>query len=327
MAMIRAVRDRTRSAEPYHLFLRVLTKLCATGAPIALLCAGCAPYTGVNGSFYKTVDYQARSHTKDDVLVLLANTAPVAEHYHVGEVRVSRGTMDSDAAIYDAMRDLGVKYGFDGVNDIYCGENYSLTEPYVCTGAAFVISEQQQSLAPATPTQQDATLAEPARFYAEEDVDFGVKPQRELQADLGSPTPLELPAGIARRISTQDLANLIQRENPLLVDVLDGDHQYSIKDAFRIPEGGRPGNFADRDQQVFAGMLGVLTEDEPGVPIVFFCAGVRCWESYNAVLRAYADGHRNLYWYRGGLAAWSEAGQPLESLEEAKKNQPLGFPF
>jgi rhodanese-related sulfurtransferase len=320
--MIRVARNGT---EPLRLFkFHVLTKLCAIGT--ALLFAGCAggPYTGVNGSFYKTLDYQARSRTKGEVLILLASTAPVAEHYHVGEVRVSRGTMDSDAALYDAMRDLGVKYGFDGVNDIYCGENYSLTEPYVCTGAAFVISEQQAANRVA-PAQQLSTPAEPVRFYGEENVDFGVKPQRELQTNVGTPTPLQLPADIGSTISTQELNRLLP-EIPLLVDVLEGDHQYSIKNSVRIPEGGRPGSFADRNQQTLASMLDIFLDEEPDVPIVFFCAGARCWESYNAALRAHAAGHRNLYWYRGGLAAWQEAGLPLESLEDATLNG-IGFPF
>lgn len=317
------VRNWARWSEPLHFFLvfRALAKVCAVAAPVALLCAGCAPYSGVNGSFYKTVDYQPRSHTKDEVMILLASTAPVAEHYHVGEVRVSRGTMDSDTALYDAMRDLGVTYGFDGVNYISCGDNYSLTEPYICTGTAFVLSKQQVSANKIAPAQQSAMPAEPVRYYGEENSDFGVKPQRELQTNVGTPTPLQLPTGIGSTISTEDLNQLLTKV-PLLVDVLESEHQYSIRGAFRIPEGGRPGDFADRNQETLAGMLGILV-DGPDTPIVFFCAGVRCWESYNAVLRAHAAGHRNLYWYRGGLAAWQEAGLPLQSREEVEENEPF----
>ena len=51
---------------------------------------------------------------------------------------------------------------------------------------------------------------------------------------------------------------------------------------------------------------------KPGRPLVFFCAGAHCWESYNAVLRADAAQFRNLYWYRGGLASWQAANLPME---------------
>jgi rhodanese-related sulfurtransferase len=47
------------------------------------------------------------------------------------------------------------------------------------------------------------------------------------------------------------------------------------------------------------------------MPIVFFCEGVGCWESYNAALRAEKMGFTRVYWYRGGLDAWKEAGLPM----------------
>jgi PQQ-dependent catabolism-associated CXXCW motif protein len=292
-------------------FWRALTSLCA----VAVLCTGCA-YSGVNGSFIKTVDYQARTHSKDDVMVLLANTAPVASHYHVGEVRVSRGTMDSDAALYDAMRDLGVKYGFDGVNDIYCGENYSLTEPYLCTGAAFVFNAPapQPQAAPAAPV----TLTESKRFYADENKDFGVAAHRSLETNVGTPTPVALPSDIGKTISTEQLDELMIKHNPLLIDVLNGNHDYTIRNAFYLPEGGQPGNFADANQKSFEEALAILAVGQTDKPIVFFCLGARCWESYNAVLRARSAGYTNLFWYRGGLQAWMEAGYPIIPLDEAE---------
>ena len=57
--------------------------------------------------------------------------------------------------------------------------------------------------------------------------------------------------------------------------------------------------------------LNQLTNGRKDFPIVFFCQGVRCWESYNAVLRAWNAGYRNVYWYRGGLQAWQQAGFPM----------------
>ena len=47
-------------------------------------------------------------------------------------------------------------------------------------------------------------------------------------------------------------------------------------------------------------------------PMVFFCQGAHCWESYNASLRAIDLGYTNVYWYRGGLSSWQEAGLPVD---------------
>ena len=44
-------------------------------------------------------------------------------------------------------------------------------------------------------------------------------------------------------------------------------------------------------------------------PIIYFRQGASCGESYNAALRANAAGQTGIYWYRGGLAAWLEAGR------------------
>ena len=48
-------------------------------------------------------------------------------------------------------------------------------------------------------------------------------------------------------------------------------------------------------------------------PIVFFCAGPRCWLSYNASLRAAKLGYTNVRKYREGIEDWVDAGLPTES--------------
>lgn len=170
------------------------------------------------------------------------------------------------------------------------------------------------TVAPKPPTAPAPTTA---GSYAEEAADFGVPPQRTLQSNLGSPTPTGLPAGIGRVLTTQQLDNEMRKGTDfLLVDVLEAPHQRTIIKARYIPYGGRGGSFNDLVQQQLTSELASLTRGRIDYPIVFFCQGPRCWESYNAVLRAYEAGYRNLYWYRGGLAAWSAAGlqmQPLPS--------------
>jgi PQQ-dependent catabolism-associated CXXCW motif protein len=167
---------------------------------------------------------------------------------------------------------------------------------------------------PTTPPQSPPTTPSgPTGTYAEESSDFGVPPQRTLQSNVGSPTPTSIPVG--RLLTTQLLNAEIQKGTDfLLVDVLEGAHQRTIIKARYIPYAGRPGNFTDAVQQQLTKDLAKLTSNRPNFPIVFFCQGVRCWESYNAVVRAYEAGYRNLYWYRGGIAAWSAAGLPMQPL-------------
>ncbi len=160
-----------------------------------------------------------------------------------------------------------------------------------------------------TPPGPTSTTA-----WAEENANFGVSPQRTLQSNVGSPTPTTIPVG--RVLSTQALYNEIQKGTDfLLVDVLEGAHPQTIIKARYIPYGGRAGNFNDLvQQQLVSDLAGLVGGKGMNYPIVFFCQGVRCWESYNAVLRAYEAGYRNLYWYRGGLASWRAAGYPMQPL-------------
>ncbi|UZK67843.1 rhodanese-like domain-containing protein [Sphingomonas sp. M1-B02] len=146
-----------------------------------------------------------------------------------------------------------------------------------------------------------------------EDTDFGVQPKRELETNVGAPTPTDIPVG--KRITTAQLqALLAQDQKTLLVDVLAQQHPQTLKGAHFVPGGGLPGTVTDANQAPFEAVLKTLSEGNPQRALVFFCAGAQCWESYNAVLRAGAAGYRNVHWYRGGLASWAQAGLPMEPL-------------
>lgn len=144
--------------------------------------------------------------------------------------------------------------------------------------------------------------------------DFGVPPQRHLRpGEFHAPTPTALPGG--RLITTQDLANLMQGNRPvLMIDALGG--QYSLPGALGAPALASAGSFEDRVQQQAVQWLGQITRGDRSVPIVLFCSDPMCWLSYNAALRTIAAGYGDVYWYRGGLRAWEMAGLPL---------RPMGF--
>jgi len=105
----------------------------------------------------------------------------------------------------------------------------------------------------------------------------------------------------------------MQHGRPMvLIDALRDSHRQTIKGAVTLPYAGTYGTFHDQVQIRLNRDLSILAQGRALVPLVFFCQGVKCWESYNAVLRARAAGFGNIAWYRGGLNAWSEAGLPMQ---------------
>ena len=47
-------------------------------------------------------------------------------------------------------------------------------------------------------------------------------------------------------------------------------------------------------------------------PVIFACNGAECWKSYKAAKVAAEKGYKSVYWLRGGLPEWIEAGLPTE---------------
>ncbi|HRO03166.1 MAG TPA: rhodanese-like domain-containing protein, partial [Terricaulis sp.] len=151
--------------------------------------------------------------------------------------------------------------------------------------------------------------------YAGELRDMGVAPKDTLESNVGTPTPMSVPGG--QRVTTTDVQRMIaSNPNILLIDVLVDPHQSTLQGARYLPAAGKPGDFNDSDQTRTAQGLQALTGGRRDYPMVFFCAGSACWESYNAVLRARAAGYTQLYWYRGGLASWGAAGLSMQQLPQ-----------
>ncbi|MCX7893555.1 MAG: rhodanese-like domain-containing protein [Burkholderiales bacterium] len=164
-----------------------------------------------------------------------------------------------------------------------------------------------------------AAPARGAETFAGEDRDFRVPPQAELkQPPYHGPTPMEAPG--AKTILTADLKRLVEGgARPVLVDVLAGEHPLTVPGAVWMPEAGHGTAVGDAMQAPFAARLAKLTAGDPERPLVFFCLSAECWLSYNASLRALAAGHRQVYWYRGGIAAWRQAKLPLAPLPPATR--------
>jgi PQQ-dependent catabolism-associated CXXCW motif protein len=181
---------------------------------------------------------------------------------------------------------------------------------------------------PATPTNSGATApagapagtsfsqAAPASFpsappsgFADELTDFGVPAQTTLQFNVGSPTPTSIPGGHV--ITTEGLKRL--NRSAVLIDAWNDPSHPTLPGAIRMTAAGIPGNFYDQVQAGLRQALAMRTNNNPQQTLVFFCASAKCWESYNAALRAVWLGYREVYWYRGGVTSWQAAGLPLNS--------------
>jgi PQQ-dependent catabolism-associated CXXCW motif protein len=150
------------------------------------------------------------------------------------------------------------------------------------------------------------------RSYANELTDYGIPGKSELEANVGSFTPLAIPIGV--RVTTEEVQRMLADNRATPIDVLGNTHAQTLPGALYMPAGGLPGTFEDGNQAQFALQLVQATGGDTTRPLIFFCLGASCWESYNAALRANAAGYSQVYWYRGGLAAWQEAGLPMMPL-------------
>ena len=146
--------------------------------------------------------------------------------------------------------------------------------------------------------------------YADEDRDWGVAPTQQLRREpYHAPTPREIPG--AQVVQTRELQAMLASANPpVVIDVLSEEGHATLAGALWLSGAGRGTNFVDPVQSVLAPLLQQISGGDKAKPMVFFCASSQCWLSYNAALRAAAAGYTKVYWYRGGIEAWVEAGLP-----------------
>jgi PQQ-dependent catabolism-associated CXXCW motif protein len=154
---------------------------------------------------------------------------------------------------------------------------------------------------------KESRAAAMAQVFADEDKDWGIAPTKIPRTGrLHAPTPKELPG--AKTITAMELRALRdQSPAPILIDVLDGDGHRSIPGAHWLREPGKA-VFGQAEAEGFRQDLEKLTKGRKSAPAVFFCLSSECWLSYNAGLRAIELGYTNVYWFRGGTAAWQRAG-------------------
>lgn len=171
--------------------------------------------------------------------------------------------------------------------------------------------EQRTLRMPPSGVMSDRGKPAPSRGAAGEAQDFGVSPTPQLRPSeqLHAYTPTSIPGG--KVIGTQQLSQLLQRRqgDVMLLHAFGGMEH--LPGAIAVAPASQGGGFDDEVQREFGQYLKQATGGDLQKMLVFYCAGVQCWGSYNASLRAIRMGFRNVYWYRGGLDAWRQAGLPV----------------
>jgi PQQ-dependent catabolism-associated CXXCW motif protein len=143
-------------------------------------------------------------------------------------------------------------------------------------------------------------------------------------SEVNSPTPARIPGGTVLR--TPELYDALKRGRLgdyvaggsgankipfVIVDAWSDLQHPSIPTAKKVPSAGQGGDFEDKVQKELWATLDKLTGGDWSMPVVFFSRDAKHWEAYNAALRAIEMGLSRVYWYRGGVASWKAANQPL----------------
>lgn len=148
------------------------------------------------------------------------------------------------------------------------------------------------------------------------------EPDGYWQGAMNGKVPRTITGGAV--IGTRQLAELIQHETPVLIDVVPAPRRpleqsspwlpvphRNIPQSVWIPGAGS-GVISAAMTDYFHARLNELTHQDHRKAIVFYCR-VDCWASWNAAKRAITDGYQRIYWYPDGVEAWQEAGLQTET--------------
>jgi cytochrome c-type biogenesis protein CcmH/NrfG len=146
------------------------------------------------------------------------------------------------------------------------------------------------------------------RDHADETAEFGVPATGKLYAGFAGCTPTEAPG--AATLRTEELANLIMQQKPVMIDVAWHSRGRSIPGAVGLQGTGHGGQFSVARQTRFSHAVQRLTGGDMAAPIIAFCANSERFTGYNLTLRLVELGYSRIYWYRGGSEAWQVSGFP-----------------
>lgn len=144
--------------------------------------------------------------------------------------------------------------------------------------------------------------------FGYEKKDFGIQPtSTPRRSNYHDKTPLTVEG--APTIDTPALKKMMDDvPGLLLIDVLGGSGHLTLPGATWLGSPAGEGQLFPVDLARFEAVMTRLTKGDKAKAVVYFCQGYECWLSYNAVLHAKKAGYTNVFWYRGGVLSWADAG-------------------
>lgn len=149
--------------------------------------------------------------------------------------------------------------------------------------------------------------------FALEERDDGVTPARYIsRGNYSRALPIEVPG--AKTIRTVQLTQLLASNKATrLIDARERLFRATISGALSLSDAGNT-MIGASERRMIETSVAQLTGGDKSAPLVVFERSVAWgWSGYHAVLRLREMGYTNIYWYRGGIDAWHDAGLPLVS--------------
>jgi len=129
---------------------------------------------------------------------------------------------------------------------------------------------------------------------------------------LGYFTPRAL-AG-ATVVDAQTVASMLAVHRARYIDTRN-DLEYNaghVPGATLIPYVEKSTKEPDYDASVDNFDIASLGADK-NAPLIFGCNGPECWKSHKASIAAIKAGYASVYWFRGGVPEWRQAGMKIET--------------
>lgn len=173
--------------------------------------------------------------------------------------------------------------------------------------------QAEQLLAKAATKNADYLLLEQYNWLLDE-----ASQPRPHDYSVHYPTPVSL-AGIPS-ISTDNLLSSLREKRITLIDATGLAGLEATLPGALLLEGAAL-HYRAKDEALNQKLLSALEPllakrlPDKTQAIAVFCTNFECWMSINTLFHLKQLGYQNLYWYRGGVAAWKTAG-----LEMGKNN-------
>lgn len=182
---------------------------------------------------------------------------------------------------------------------------------------AFAVSFGSGHLTGAVAAGEDCVATEPSGYR---------------MSEYRAPVPCTLTG--ATVVDAETLRQRIERESPLLVDVLPSPRRpegladgtpwlpparRNIPGTVWLPNTGF-GELPVEEENYLRANLVRLTRGDRSRAIVFYCLA-DCWMSWNAARRAVAWGYTSVIWFPQGTDEWAAAGLPLEDSSPVPRSE------